>query len=145
MPLRLGPHGIGVSVCYENLFPAYVAESARSAELLVTLSNDVWLEGTPAAEWHFALARLRAVEQRRFLVLASNSGISAIVTPTGRTSLLLPRAAAETGRGLITWLTLKTLYSKVGDTPWQIMGVLVAASSFFTRSKRKSATPVKGS
>lgn len=75
----------GVLVCNEAMFPALARRRVTGgAELLVNLSNDSWVASTEFAEHQFALATMRAVEQRRYLVRASTSGPSAVVDPCGR-------------------------------------------------------------
>ncbi len=83
-PLRLNGHALGVLVCYEAIFPElarrYVAEGAT---MLVNLTNDAWF-GRSSAPWqHLYMAAFRAVENRIWLARAANTGISALVSPTG--------------------------------------------------------------
>ncbi len=74
-------------ICYEAIFPAHARPPADSPErpaLLVQLTNDAWF-GTVAGPWqHLAQARVRAIEQRLPLARSANTGISALVDPTGR-------------------------------------------------------------
>lgn len=77
-PIRLAP-----LICYESIFPGYVAEAARQgAELLVTLSNDTWFTDE-AAHHHLTVAAFRSIETRLPQVRVTNSGISALIDPTG--------------------------------------------------------------
>jgi apolipoprotein N-acyltransferase len=78
-PLTLAP-----LICYDTIFPGYVAEAARQgAELIVTLSNDSWFSGTPAPKLHLMHAAFRSIETRLPQVRVTNSGISALISPTG--------------------------------------------------------------
>ncbi|MCY1018033.1 apolipoprotein N-acyltransferase [Pyxidicoccus sp. MSG2] len=71
-------------ICYESIFPSYVADSVRQgAELLLTLSNDSWFSGTPAPRLHLAHAAFRSIETRRPQVRVTNSGVSALIDATG--------------------------------------------------------------
>jgi apolipoprotein N-acyltransferase len=71
-------------ICYESIFPSYVAEEARrGAELIMTLSNDSWFSGTPAPKLHLMHAAFRSIETRLPQVRVTNSGISALISPTG--------------------------------------------------------------
>lgn len=71
-------------ICYETIFPAYVAEGVRQgAELLLTLSNDSWFMGTPAPRLHLMHAAFRSIETRRPQVRVTNSGVSALIDTTG--------------------------------------------------------------
>ena len=84
-PLTMGNRKIGVLICYEGILP----EAARmyknaDAELLVNITNDAWFGTTSAPYQHLSMSVFRAVETRLYLVRAANTGISAIVDPTGK-------------------------------------------------------------
>ncbi|RJS21383.1 apolipoprotein N-acyltransferase [Corallococcus sp. H22C18031201] len=85
LPLREGRVlKVAPLICYESIFPGYVAEEVRQgAELLLTLSNDSWFSGTPAPRLHLMHAAFRSIETRRPQVRVTNSGISALIDPTG--------------------------------------------------------------
>ncbi|ADW19173.1 apolipoprotein N-acyltransferase [Desulfobulbus propionicus DSM 2032] len=84
-PLRLGPLQLGMLVCYESIFPAIAHESViRGANLLVNITNDAWYGRSSAPHQSMAMAVLRAVENKRTLIRAANTGISGFVDPTGR-------------------------------------------------------------
>jgi apolipoprotein N-acyltransferase len=131
---RTGPlefHGqlLGVTVCYEDLHSLYVSGLVEAgAGILVNLSNDAWFPHEAAAEWHFALAKLRAVEQRRFLVRATNNGVSAVIAPTGRVVEQAPALVEATLSGRVAWLEGRTPFSYVGNWPWWILSFLTLAA-----------------
>jgi apolipoprotein N-acyltransferase len=78
-------HRIGGYICYEAIFPALVRRfAAGGAELLVNVTNDAWYGTTSAPYQHLAMAAFRAVENRRYMVRAANTGITAVVDPWGR-------------------------------------------------------------
>jgi apolipoprotein N-acyltransferase len=81
-----GPYGrFGVSICYEVIFPDEVREElASGAEFLVNITNDAWFGRTSAPYQHLAMAAFRAVENNVYMVRAANTGISAIIEPSGR-------------------------------------------------------------
>lgn len=71
-------------ICYEDVYPGYVAEAVRQgAELIVTISNDSWFGATAGPRLHVSLAAFRSIETRLPQVRATNSGISAFISPTG--------------------------------------------------------------
>jgi apolipoprotein N-acyltransferase len=83
-PLHDGRLALGVLICYEAIFPELAQERvAQGANLLVNISNDAWYGRSSAAAQHLSLALLRAVEQQRSLVRATNTGISALSTARG--------------------------------------------------------------
>ncbi|MFQ5926270.1 MAG: apolipoprotein N-acyltransferase, partial [Terriglobia bacterium] len=80
--LPIGHGRAGVVICYEAIFPGLVASFvARGAEVLVNISNDGWFGDSAAPAQHFNMARVRAVETRRYLLRATNTGITAVIDP----------------------------------------------------------------
>jgi apolipoprotein N-acyltransferase len=78
-------HLVGGYICYEAIFPALVRGFAHAgAELLINVTNDAWYGTTSAPHQHLAMAAFRAVENRRYMVRAANTGITAVVDPWGR-------------------------------------------------------------
>ena len=83
-PLRAGAYRIAPFVCYEIVYGGMVAESARDAELLITVSNDTWF-GDSIGPWqHLQIAQMRGRENGRFVLRGTNNGISAIIDHQGR-------------------------------------------------------------
>jgi apolipoprotein N-acyltransferase len=85
--------------------------------LLVTLANDAWFGDSQEPALHLALASLRAVEHRRFLVRSTNSGISAVVDPAGRVVGRTGVLTRENLRATVGLLDAETLYARLGDWP----------------------------
>jgi apolipoprotein N-acyltransferase len=83
--LKWAPADIGVLICYEIIFPELASELvANNAGLLVNITNDAWFGKTSAPYQHFSMAVFRAVENRRSLIRAANTGISGFIDPSGR-------------------------------------------------------------
>ncbi len=102
--LPWGRERIGMAICYEIVFPAEVAATvADGATLLATITNDAWYGDTAAPWQHYAAARFRAAENRRPLVRAAITGVSAVVAPDGRERArpgpLHPRGDRDRGGG----------------------------------------------
>lgn len=114
--LRAGDRKIGAFVCYEAVFPELVRRfAAGGAELLVNLSNDGWYGRTAARRQHLKIARMRAVENRRWLLRATNDGITVAVDPAGRIRRELP-AYAQAAMGVsFSFTGGQTPYTRYGD------------------------------
>jgi apolipoprotein N-acyltransferase len=136
-PLRLHGHGIAAFICYEDLLPEHVRALARGGdvELLVNLTNDSWFLGTDEPRVHLALAKLRAVEQRKYLVRATLTGVSAIVDPVGRVLGTVPQSQEGTLLADVRWMRGTTIYGRVGDLSWW---VLIAGSLGFALGRRRA-------
>jgi apolipoprotein N-acyltransferase len=133
---------IGAFICYEAIFPSLVRRFALAgAEVLVNVTNDGWY-GTSAAPYqHYAMARFRAVENRRFLVRAANTGISAIIDPLGRevarSELMEQRVLVGEVRGI----SEMTFYARQGDVfAWSMvfLTALAVLAAFFAGGQGRS-------
>jgi apolipoprotein N-acyltransferase len=88
--LPWGDEKLGMAICYEVVFPEEVADLVRDgATVLVTITNDAWYGNTAAPWQHFRAARFRAAENRRPMLRAAITGVSALIAPDGsvRTSI----------------------------------------------------------
>ncbi len=113
--LRVAGVEAATVICWEAIFPAFVAEAAGQASLILDLTNDAWLGGAAPAEQHFAMAAMRAVEARRPLVRAANSGISAFVGADGTIHRRTPFGARTAIVGEVHPNAAPTFYSRHGD------------------------------
>ncbi len=83
-PLKIKDLAIGTLICYEIIFPDLVAQLVKNkANLIVNISNDAWFGNSSGPYQHLNLAILKAIETNRFIIRATNSGISAIISPKG--------------------------------------------------------------
>lgn len=84
-PLQTGNLSLGMLICYESIFPELAQERVRQgANVLLNISNDGWFGNSSAAEQHLQLAAMRSVEQGRWLLRGTNTGISAVFDHLGR-------------------------------------------------------------
>ncbi|MBI5575870.1 MAG: apolipoprotein N-acyltransferase [Deltaproteobacteria bacterium] len=106
----------GASVCYEAVFPGIIRESVLAgARWLVNVTNDAWFGDTVAPRQHLAMARMRAVEFRRPMVRAANSGISALIDARGEAVATLGLFRSEVLVGEIFPGKGDTIYAKTGE------------------------------
>ncbi len=122
-------HPIGMLICYEAIFPDLArAMAANGAQLLVNITNDAWFGRTSAAYQHFSMAVFRAVENRRFLARAANTGISGYIDPCGRVldATALYQDAAPVAD--VRLLQRRTLYTRWGDLPLVILSLVLVVS-----------------
>jgi len=89
---RLKGHRYGVFICYEAVFADEVRQfSQLGAEVLVNISDDAWYGDTSAPWQHLNMARMRAIENRRWILRDTNNGITAVIDPYGRVRQSIPR------------------------------------------------------
>ncbi|MBQ7380514.1 MAG: apolipoprotein N-acyltransferase [Clostridia bacterium] len=119
---------LGISICFDSIYEEAVRDSVRDgAELLVVATNDSWFLHSAALGMHNAQAVLRAVENGRWLVRAANTGISSIVTPTGK---IIADISADREGYICEDVYMRselTLYSRIGNLFVLLCGVFVAA------------------
>ena len=115
-PLSAGGRKVGVLVCYEDVFPEIARrETAAGAEFLANLTNDAWYGRSSAPYQHLAISVFRSVENRRFMVRATNSGVSAVVLPTGATTVESPIFSRALVASPVALMDVITPYTKLGD------------------------------
>jgi apolipoprotein N-acyltransferase len=132
------PQGkFGTFICYEAIFPSEVRQfTANGAQLLVTISNDGWFGRSSAPEQHMAMARVRAVENRRWLLRDTNNGYTESIDPYGRTAAQLPLDIRGQLDAPYDFRTDLTPYAKLGDWfSWLCVAVTIVllAMSFVNR------------
>lgn len=134
LPTALGL--AGVTICNEALFSAPARERVRAgATFLVNLANDGWLGDAKYSEQALEMVTFRAVEQRRWLVRASTSGPSALISPWGRVVARTSLFAEETLVGAIAAREDQTLYARVGDAFAGLCALVVLAYLVATRRR----------
>jgi len=121
-PLQVAGQSLAVTICYEDLFGAEQLHYMPAATLLVNVSNDAWFGDSIAPHQHLQIARVRAAEVGRYLLRSTNTGITAIVDPSGRIVARSPQFEPALLKG--------SVQGHAGSTPYALWGnfaVVVAA------------------
>lgn len=141
MPLDLENLALGLLICYETIFPELAqARVGAGATVLVNISNDAWFGFTSAPLQHLQQAAMRAIEQGRFLVRCTNTGITAIIDNKGRIVKSGALYVAQTMSGTVFSTTEKTLFHRYGNQILMAMyGICIAffAPICFATAKRR--------
>jgi apolipoprotein N-acyltransferase len=131
---------IGTFICYESVFPAYIREFARNgAEVLFNLSNDGWFGKSAARFQHFEIARMRAVENRRWIIRVTNNGITASIDPAGRIRDQKEPYREVAGDVHFDYIRDVTFYSQRGDWFIWICGAASLVSLMFSLRREPQA------
>ena len=130
-------HKTGVLICFEILFPSIAARFVKNgADILTTITNDAWFGNTSAALQHFSIAVFRAVETRRTIARAANTGISGFIDPVGKiyetTALFTDRSVTQK----VPALTRISFYTKYGDI-FAIGSIVAICMVFMVKGARK--------
>ena len=126
----------GSFICYESAFPDFVRQfTAQGAEVLVNLSNDGYFARSAARRQHISLARMRAIENRRWLLRVTNDGYTMSISPTGRVAAEAAPYQASATRLPFAYDSSLTLYARYGD--WFSWGCLGAGLAFALYARAK--------
>ena len=113
---RLGGHRYGVFICYESVFADEVRQFARlGAEALVNISDDGWYGDTSAPWQHLNMVRMRAIENRRWILRDTNNGVTAAIDPFGRVTQSIPRHKVDALPAHFGFRDDVTFYTEHGD------------------------------
>jgi apolipoprotein N-acyltransferase len=115
-PVPAGPTKLGVFICYESIFPGEVRLFAlRGAQVFVNISNDAWFGDSGAPEQHLNMARMRAVENQRWLLRDTNTGITVSADPFGRVVAEAPTGRRTSLLAPYGLTSQTTFYTREGD------------------------------
>jgi apolipoprotein N-acyltransferase len=133
-PLLFGRHVLSVSICYEDIFPGQIrmlmsgGRHRQIPEAMFNLTDDSWYGNTVEPMEHLVLASFRAIEHRRPLVRATNTGVSAIIDPVGRLNHCSRQWTRETLVGRIPMMHGHTIYAILGDWIGWLCAILALLS-----------------
>jgi apolipoprotein N-acyltransferase len=133
----------GVFICYESIFPDEVRQfTANGAQVLINISDDAWYGETGAPFQHLQMARMRAIENHRWILLATNNGVTASIDPFGR---IVRKAERNVRTALIAPFapqTEVTFYSRFGDIfAW--ICVVISLLGVFLRLRIRARTMIE--
>jgi apolipoprotein N-acyltransferase len=135
-------HRVSIFICYEAVFDSEIRLFAKAgAELFVNISDDGWYGDTSAPWQHLNQARMRAIENRRWILRDTNTGVTAAIDPDGRVTESMPRHVLGALAADYGYRSDVTFYSRYGDVFAQLCGIIAIASTAFSLRKtaRKSA------
>ncbi|MDK1023160.1 MAG: apolipoprotein N-acyltransferase [Gammaproteobacteria bacterium] len=129
-PMLVGPWKVSTSICYEVVYPELVRRSVAAPDFLLTISNDTWFGKSIGPIQHMQMARMRALENGRYLIRATNNGVTAIVDEQGHILRSLPQFTRGILRGEVKVMSGTTPFSRWGSLPVLLvcgLGLLLAA------------------
>ena len=132
-PLDAGGAELGIFICYESVFPSEVRQFAnQGAQVFVNLSNDGWYGDSGAYAQHLNQTRMRAIENDRWLLSATNTGVTASIDPYGRIVAHLPRKQRAVLAAPYALTSVTTFYTRYGDWfAW--LCAIISAGALLTR------------
>jgi apolipoprotein N-acyltransferase len=143
-PLDAGDQSLGVFICYESVFPDEVRRFANNgAQVFVNISNDGWYGDSGAYAQHLNQTRMRAIENNRWLLSTTDTGVTASIDPLGRIVASIPRKERTTLVAPYALTSATTFYTRHGD--WfaytcAIISLGTLFSRFLDRYHKKAET-----
>jgi apolipoprotein N-acyltransferase len=139
-PLVADGTKLGVFICYESIFPDEVRQfAANGAQVLVNISNDGWYGDSGAYAQHLKQARMRAVENARWLLRDTNTGVTASIDPYGRVIAAAPRKMRTALQAPYVLVDETTFYTRHGDWFAYLCAIICTAALIVRFSIRKKA------
>jgi apolipoprotein N-acyltransferase len=131
-------HTAGLSICYETAYPSIFRRQLPQAEFFVNASNDAWFGDSLAPHQHLEMARMRALEAGRYLLRATNNGISAIIDPNGTVVQRSPQFMESVIHARINTMRGVTPYAVAGDWPvFLLIAFVFLAAALLIRDRRQ--------
>jgi apolipoprotein N-acyltransferase len=135
--LPLADHHIGVFICYESVFPNFVRQFPENgAEMFVNISNDSWFGKTAARMQHLRIVRMRAAENRRWILRSTNDGITATIDSAGRLLGTLPNYVESASQTGYSYVKETTFYTRHGD--WFPIACAIVSITLLARTLWKT-------
>jgi apolipoprotein N-acyltransferase len=128
-PLRAAGTTIGVSVCYEDAFPAQVRQLLPAAQLLLNVSEDAWFGDSLAPHQRLQMARMRALESGRPMLRAANTGVSAVIDHRGEVTVSSPQFERVVLSGEVQPMSGSTPYVSFGELTMLVMALLMVLAA----------------
>ncbi len=148
-PLAVAGQRVAVDICYEDAFGEEIIRPLPEATLLVNASNVAWFGDSLAPAQHLRIARMRALETGRFMLRATNTGVTAIVDPRGAVVARLPAFSEGILEGRVEGRAGATPYVRLGNAlavGWSLAivgGALLVARRTGGKRRRDADLPVR--
>ena len=115
-PLDAGGEQLGIFICYESVFPDEVRQfAAHGAQVFVNISNDGWYGDSGAYAQHLNQTRMRAIENERWILSTTDTGVTSSIDPWGRIAARVPRKERTALIAPYALTSVTTFYTRHGD------------------------------
>ena len=127
---------IGAMICYDDINPRHARETVgEGAQLLTVQVNAADYDNPVALRQHFLLARLRAVENRRYFIRCASTGITCIVSPWGEVIAACDPQVEALVSGIVKPISQRSIYTRIGDWPVYVATFIVAGCVLLRRRR----------
>jgi apolipoprotein N-acyltransferase len=134
--MRAAGYPLAASICYEDVFGHESRDGLPRAAYLVNVTNDAWFGDSAAPHQHVQMARMRAMESGRWLLRATNTGVTAVISPKGRIVSQAPLFQQAAVTAEITPMSGATPYVRFGD--WPVISALLGLVALLRANTAKT-------
>lgn len=136
-------HAFASYICYEVIYPDFARQQAKHADFLLTISNDAWF-GDSIAPWqHFQMTRMRALENGRFMIRGTNTGISGLIDQKGKIVSTAPQFEQLVHRATLYAIKDRTPFSYWGSAPILGFALFLLLFGYITKRTLSRTQPPK--
>ncbi|NHC03701.1 apolipoprotein N-acyltransferase [Acinetobacter sp. 187] len=135
-PFNIKGHHLAAAICYEVAYPNLTRRNAVDSDFLVTVSNDAWFKGTAGPLQHLQMVQMRAKENGRWFIRATNTGVTAFINEQGHIVKQAPTDQKAVLRGDLPAFEGRTLYNRLSDWPILIFSALLLLIGFRFRPRK---------
>jgi apolipoprotein N-acyltransferase len=139
-PLFIKDYRLAAAICYEIAYPELTRRNAQKADFIATLSNDGWFGTSTGPHQHLQMVQMRALETGKWIIRATNTGISGFISPKGTLVKQAPQFKRTVLRGNVYPVIGKTPYSRLGD--WPILTFCFGVLLWFGWRNYKNNRPI---
>ncbi|MCG8377982.1 MAG: apolipoprotein N-acyltransferase [Proteobacteria bacterium] len=128
----------GMSICYEDAYATEIRQSLPTANILINVSNDAWFGDSLAPHQHLQIARMRALESGRYMLRATNTGISAIIDETGQIVTQSPQFEPHALSGEVKLFEGNTPFSFYGNYVVLFISLIILLITYYLQRRIKN-------
>ncbi|MFF7706195.1 apolipoprotein N-acyltransferase [Pseudomonas sp. NPDC007930] len=137
--LQAKGYEIAPFICYEVVYPDFAAGMAARSDLLLTISNDTWFGTSIGPLQHLQMAQMRALEAGRWMIRATNNGVTALINPQGQITERIPQFTEAVLYGEVTPMQGLTPYLRWHSWPLMVLSVLLLGWALLAARIAKTA------
>ncbi|WP_434278765.1 apolipoprotein N-acyltransferase [Acinetobacter sp. CE-15] len=134
-PFNIKGHDLAAAICYEVAYPNLTRRNAINSDFLVTVSNDAWFTGTAGPLQHLQMVQMRAKENGRWFIRATNTGVTAFIDHNGHIVKQAPVDQKAVLRGDLPAMQGETWYTRFSDYPILLLSLLLLILGWIYRPK----------
>lgn len=139
-PLNAKGYKIAPYICYEVVYPEFATKLAAQSDILLTISNDTWFGTSIGPMQHLQMAQMRALEAGRWMIRATNNGVSALIDPQGQISATVPQFQQAVLRGSVVPMQGLTPYLRWQSWPLILLCALCLIPAVLQRKLQRKGS-----